>query len=353
MKALQTVIVLILFLGSPVWAAMRLGVPPPGQLYHGVFPGGHSGTEDDLTPEDLKSYEDTVGMKAVWVYFSNNWYQSRAFPQKTAEWVRAAGAVPFIRLMLRSDPEQNHAEPVFKLKALSEGKFDSDLEAWARGAKAFGSPLIVEWGTEVNGKWFSWNGFWNGGEGKGPKLFIAVFRRIVGLMQAQGAENISWVFHLNADDDPSEAWNRFENYYPGDDVVDWVGISAYGAQTPMDPWDATPFRESIDSCYPRTQKMAPAKPAVILEFGCTKGHPSVDPASWARDALSDLLSLRWPKIIGFSWWNEAWQNDEDRKHDTTMRVQDIPALAEVFRKELGASKDRILDRPLARTFPKP
>ncbi len=334
--------------------ASRMAPPPIGSLYHAVFPGGRSGEEDDVTPADLASYEETVGRRAAWVYISNNWYRSRSFPTATAAWVRSSGAVPFIRLMLRSDAEQNHAEPTFNVQAILDGRFDEDLKAWARGARAFGGPLLVEWGTEVNGEWFSWNGRWNGGgtttgfgdpyRPDGPERFVAAYRRIVGLMRGEGASTITWVFHVDAHDVPQVDWNRLENYYPGDDVVDWIGVSAYGAQRPTDA-RADTFREAMDPVYERIVRLAPSKPIAVLEFGCTTGGLAARADLWAGAALDDLLGGRWPRVIGFSWWNERWQNDADRSHDTNMRVQDDSTLAMAFRGRLQAAGSRVVERP--------
>jgi len=49
-------------------------IPPPleGYLYHGVYPGGVSGAESDLTAEDLRGYEEAAGKRAAWVHFSHN-----------------------------------------------------------------------------------------------------------------------------------------------------------------------------------------------------------------------------------------------------------------------------------------
>lgn len=335
--------------------ARRVFPPPEGRLYHGVFPGGNSGEEDDLTPKDVETYEKHVGARVAWVYFSHNWYAGRAFPRKTAEWIRDRGSVPFIRLMLRSSAEQSVEEPEFTVEKIAVGEFDDDLTAWARGAKAFGTPLLVEWGTEMNGEWFSWNGKWHGGgecgefgdpeRPDGPERFAAAYRHIVETMRGAGADNLTWVLHVNANDGPEEPWNRFEEYYPGEDVVDWVGISAYGPQLPSDD-EASPFRDMMDPAVMRVEAMAPGKPIVALEFGCTAGSKAAKPEAWAAAALDDLLARRWRSIVGFSWWNERWENDDVRAHDTTMRVQDIPELAAAFKKRLGAAKDRLQDRPV-------
>ena len=309
--------------------------PPPGMLYHGVYPGGVTGEEDDITPGDLSSYESIVGKTAAWTYFSDNWYRSRAFPRATATWIRAAGSVPFIRLMLL-DSARRKPNKLFTLAHVVRGDFDTDLRAWGDAARDFGSPLIVEFGTEVNGSWFPWNGKWNGGAKKGPTLFVAAYRHIHDVIAGEGATDLTWVFHVNGDDEPGAKWNRFENYYPGDAYVDWVAVSAYGAQEPTERWCGS-FRDSMDAAYPRLRAMAPTKPVIVAELGVTSRNPLCNQADWAQAALADLTSFRWPTVIGFSWWNEQWQNDNKPAHDTDMRVQDNPALAAVFQNLVGAN----------------
>jgi hypothetical protein len=361
----QTTRYILLFAGLAVLLACggahrvrKVALPRNARLYHGVYPGGKTGAEDDITPQVVDEYENLVGQPVAWVYFSDNWFHQRTFPLKTATWIRQRGAVPFIRLMLRSSAAERQAEPLFTLQAIIDGQFDPDLRTWAQGARAFGSPLLVEWGTECNGEWFPWNGKWNGGAEKGdfgdpekaagPQRFVAAYRHIVQIMRDEGADNLTWVFHVNSDDAPDQDWNHFENYYPGDDVVDWVGVSCYGPLTPQDQDDPSPFREELDDAYPRLRAMAPHKPIMVLEFGCTGGNPRVQPDLWAQAALTDLLGGRWPKVRGFSWWNEHWENDDTPAHDTTMRVQDLPALAQVFHDQLAAHAAQLQTRPVYR-----
>ena len=322
---------------APITAILPL--PPSGSLYHGVYPGGVTGEEDDLTLADLTAYETASGKTAAWVYFSDNWYHGRAFPASTATWIRDHGSVPYIRLMLRSSADQNKSEPVYTLSKIINGAFDNDLRAWCDGARDFGARLIVEYGTEVNGEWFSWNGKWNGGGASigygdpafpnGPERFRDAYRRIIQVCRDEGALNITWVFHVNDGDWPNVSWNRFENYYPGDEYIDWLAVSSYGAQTPLDD-DWPVFRESMDSVYPRLAALTPDKPIIVAEFGVTANNPLGSQSLWARDALTDLLAFRWPRVMGFSWWNEWWQNDNNPAHDTDMRLQTNPSLAQVF-----------------------
>lgn len=310
-------------------------------IYHGIFPGGKTGEEDDITIADVTSYERTVGKKVAWVYFSNNWYSDRKFPLATATWIRRHGAIPFIRLMLLDSWRKPRTNRDYSLDSIAAGKFDKDLKAWARAARDFKTPLLVEYGTEVNGHWFPWNGQHNGGR-RGPEMFKQAYRHIIDVMKKQGANNIRWVFHMDVDDNPRESWNRFENYYPGHNYIDWLGFSAYGAATPMaDEWPS--FRKLVDPIYPRLADLAMGKPIVVLEFGVTNGHPKMDQAQWAEAALTDITSGRWPGIVGFSWWNEAWENDNNPAHNTNMRVQDNPKLAAVF-KRLVCGNPKVTDR---------
>jgi hypothetical protein len=83
-----------------------------------VYPGGISGEEDDLTLNDLESYEQAAGKTAAWVFFSHNWYHGRQFPLTTAAWIRQAGSIPYIRLMLRSEAGGEGGDGEYTLQAI-------------------------------------------------------------------------------------------------------------------------------------------------------------------------------------------------------------------------------------------
>lgn len=344
----------------------RVAPPPAGQLYHGVFPGGSNTWEEDITPDQVTAYERSAGKKAAWVYFSDNWFNpaDRKFPAATANWIRQRGSTPYVRLMTRTAQKKGGvagADPVFTLQRIIDGQFDADLRAWATAAKNFGSPLIAEWGTEFNGDWFNWNGKWSGGattnkvgdptKPDGPERFVAAYRHIVQVMRAAGAGNVTWVWHANATDWPAESWNRMENYYPGNDVVDWVGLSLYGSQRPTQARTAL-FRADMDAAYRRLSALAPSKPVVVSEFGATATSAGLSGAKYAAGALNDLLSHRWSRVIGFAWWNERWQNDTNPawnpKVDTDMRLQDNADLAGAFRTAFRTYSSRVAEKMVTR-----
>ena len=51
-----------------------------------------------------------------------------------------------------------------------------------------------------------------------------------------------------------------------------------------------------------------------------------------------------------SWWNEAWENDDDPAHNTNMRVQDNPPLADVFQRLVG-TQDKVLGSAVLTDLP--
>ena len=139
-----------------------------------------------------------------------------------------------------------------------------------------------------------------------------------------------------------EEWNRFENYYPGDEWIDWVGVSVYGRQVPKDR-RAVSFRFQMDWVYDRLRRLT-GKPVIVCEFGTISDEHQ---AAWAKAALLDILGGRWPKVIGFSWWNAKFENDSVTGRQSNMRVQENPALLAVFRKYV-AQERRVISRPIVR-----
>ncbi len=332
-------------------------IPEPASttlIYHGVTTHswstlwGLTGQADAIKAE-VDAYEAAAGRTVAWVGFAHEWQtDGRAFPSDVAISIRNRGATPLIFLNLRSVDvidEAQQVESLYTLDAIISGQFDSDFVTWADGAKSFGSDLIVDWGWEMNGDWAPWNGIHNGGQSEGPQRFQQAYRHIIELMRSRGASNIRWAFHVNFPEYPEEPWNAFENYYPGDDVIDYVGVSIYGTQSPID--ESFPsFTSNMDSAYSRLVEMAPQKPVFVFEFG-TSENPLGDQAQWADDALANILSGRWPAVRSFAWWNDYWEcwcQDGNPAHDTEMRVEVAPGLATVFKSRLSEEKN-IGDHP--------
>ncbi len=44
-----------------------------------------------------------------------------------------------------------------------------------------------------------------------------------------------------------QSWNNIRNYYAGDNYIDWIGISIYGADQPYTEWKS--FSQILDTVY--------------------------------------------------------------------------------------------------------
>jgi len=276
LKAYQRGINSPLFTAKSHIISKKLYPPYNGSIYHAAYPDFGS-TEDNITTTAIKAFETLAKKEIVWAYFSNNWYSDIRFPLSQVKTIHESRKIPFIRLMPRSDFRQGGPDPLYTLQKIIDGEFDKALSEWAMEAKKIGVPLCVEFGTEVNGDWFSWNGTYNGGattdlhgdkkKADGPERFRDAYRHVVDLFRSHGVDNITWFFHVNASSSPEEPWNQIEHYYPGDDYIDWLGISVYGPQTKDDAY--TSFREIMDKVYPVLIKIS-NKPIAILEWGITE-----------------------------------------------------------------------------------
>lgn len=294
--------------------AYRLAVPRRG-IYHAAFPA-FGPAEDTVTRRHIDQFARNIsGKDLTWAYFSDNWFDGISFPTGDVNTIRSRGVIPFIRVMTRSTWEAC-ADRKFSLQKIISGRFDRELHRYAQAAARINGPLIMEFGTEMNGDWFPWSGACNGGGTRGgygsgrladgPERFRDAYRHLIDIFRQEGAYNVTWVFHINGAGSPAAAWNAPANYYPGDDYIDWLGVSAYGAQTPatIRTWNPS-FREVMDQAYRSVASVSPRKPIALLEFGVIENK---NKPQWIRDALADLASGRYPRVKAVAWWHSDWQN---------------------------------------------
>ena len=103
-------------------------------------------------------------------------------------------------------------------------------------------------------------------------------------------------------------WNKIRNYYPGDDYIDWIGISVYGADEPHVEWKS--FTEIMDGAYPELAAISSTKPLAIFEFAVIEEPSEGDKSEWIKNALDSLEDGRYPRIKGVSNWDEKWVDQE-------------------------------------------
>ncbi len=254
-------------------------IPLDGIKYFASFPD-FCGEEDCVSKERIANYENLIGKNIAWAYFSNNWYDTIQFPYNEVNTIINAGKTPFIRMMARSEFEEYRIDPVWNLKDIINGKYDEALTTWFEEAKNIDENLLVEFGTEMNGFWFSWNGKYYGAGTKtgygdpnypdGPEIFRDAYRHIIDICNETGADNITWFFHFDVNSDPEEDWNDPVLYYPGDNYIDWLGVSTYGPFQRGDKYNDLRPEDLLEKAHKKFKEISEDKPYAILEFGVTE-----------------------------------------------------------------------------------
>ncbi len=252
-------------------------IPNPDGIYHSAFPD-FGGQENFVSDEKIIAFEDLVEKEIAWAYFSNNWIGGIFFPIDDVQIIHNTGKTPFIRLMARSDFQEYGQDETYTMERIIQGDFDAELNTWFIQAANLGYPILCEFGTEVNGNWFPWNGQYSGagitdayGDANypdGSERFRDAYRHIIDIANLNNANNITWFFHIDVNGEPDMNWNTINYYYPGDNYIDWLGFSAYG------PYDTNAemeyFSELVEQVYPKLQEISTEKPIAVLEFGVTE-----------------------------------------------------------------------------------
>jgi hypothetical protein len=252
-------------------------IPRTDGIYHSAFPD-FGGQENFVSDEKIVAFEDLVGKDIAWAYFSNNWIGGVFFPLDDFEIIHNNGKTPFVRLMARSDFSEDEADETYTMQKIIDGDFDTELNTWFVQAANLDYPILAEFGTEMNGEWFPWNGKYAGagttteyGDPNypdGPERFRDAYRHIIDIANANNADNITWFFHADVHSVPEVDWNSINYYYPGDNYIDWLGFSAYGPYNKNAEMEY--FSEMIEDVYPKLTELSPNKPIAVLEFGVSE-----------------------------------------------------------------------------------
>lgn len=253
------------------------------------------GAYDNRLPasfEGLLQLEDALDQPLPIVHMFAAWGEEpeHRFPRRIAETVWEVGSVPMItwepwlstfdsrshsHLSDREDPDQGG------MKAVARGEYDFFLREWLTEAATFGRPMFVRFGHEMNDAYrYAW-----GPHNNRPEEYVAAFRHVVMTAREVGATNILWVWS------PHIAYDGFTEYYPGDDVVDWVAATVlnYGNIAYWSEW------WTFDDIFTRRYDTLAGfgKPIMIAEMATLMAGG--ERAPWFEQALS-RLPQRLPEV---------------------------------------------------------
>jgi mannan endo-1,4-beta-mannosidase len=262
----------------------------PGS-YIGLYPAGAPGSYAGVA-----AFTTATGIKPDVVPYYSGWLEP--FQVGFAMTAADNGAVPLVQM----DPDD------VSVAAIASGKSDAYLSDFAEAVRAFRHPVILSFGHEMNGNWYSWSN-----QHTSPAVFLTAWRHIVRLFRAQGARNVTWLWAVNV----INAQNGVPSpraWWPGANYVTWVGIDGYYLR-PSSTF-ASLFGPTIAAVRALTRH-----PILISETAAT-------PSTGQPAKIADLFAgVRLYELLGFVWF--------DSVHDGDWRLRSPAAIAAFRRGAAG------------------
>jgi mannan endo-1,4-beta-mannosidase len=156
---------------------------------------------------NVDRFAQAVGRTPNLVLYYSGWPER--FKAKFANTAAAHGATTLVEM----DPTR------VSLDRIANGAYDPYLVSYARAVAKFGKRVVISFGHEMNGYWYSW-----AYHQSSPASFVAAWRHIVTVFRQHDATNVIWLWQVNsasAKTGPVHAW------WPGASYVNWVGVSGY------------------------------------------------------------------------------------------------------------------------------
>jgi hypothetical protein len=257
---------------------------------YGMYIGLYS-EQDPAMQNNFTKSEQLYGKKHA-LYLAYSPYND-SFPKQYAVRAKEAGAA----LQIAWEPSQG----------LDAVKDDAHLREWARAAKASGIPIFLRYASEMNGNWVVWHG--------DPQKYIEKFRLVHDVM-AQEAPNVAMVW--SPGDVPAYS---MDVYYPGDDYVDWVGVSLYTepyengdpAQSNM---QATSPIERLDSLYKTYSDRKPLmlSESAVSHYAHIPDESFTDYGLLNLQRLYEIMPLKYPRLKSITYFNVDLKNRESRNN---------------------------------------
>jgi len=231
---------------------------------------------------------------------------SRIFPTKWAENPERQGVTLFVYMNIGCQG----------LTDFLKGKEDKDIEVFAEGAAEYGEKngsFFITTMAEMNASWWPY-GLTN--------KFVPAWKRAWHIFEQKGVNKYAtWVWEPYCLDATIESKiDHPDRYYPGDEFVDWVGLSAYN----VDEGGMGPsFKTMVSRTYNDMSNTHPTKPIMQAEFG-KLNLPGQ--AGWIKNAYQTIKSTPGMKA---AIYQAVFNVDEDT--DFTFREESYQPLREILK----------------------
>jgi Glycosyl hydrolase family 26 len=200
------------------------------------------------------------------------------------------------------------------LSSIANGHYDSYLRSYALAVKAFGGQVILSFGHEMNGYWYSWSL----GHTSAP-VFVNAWRHIVNLFRDFGVRNVTWLWTVNVvgPRTPSPA-----RWWPGRSYVNWVGIDGYYRNS------SSGFSSVFGPTIVDVRELT-SDPILIAE---TAAQPSANQSARIAELFAGVHTYG---LLGFVWFDEDDMSVSSPGEIEYWRLSSPAALA-AFRRDVKA-----------------
>jgi serine/threonine protein kinase len=217
---------------------------------------------------------------------------------------------------------RHHVVPLVQIEptdasvaAIAAGSYDDYLTAYADAVRDFGHPVVISFGDEMNASWSSW-----GSGHVSPHHFIAAWQHVVTLFRQQGADNVTWLWTVQAD---TRGTAPIALWWPGAKYVSWVGIDGFYYR-PSDTFEGV-FVQTIDDIRAIT-----GKPILLSE---TAVGPAAGQFAKIQDLFRGMVHYR---LLGLVWFDV---DQHGGIYHQDWRIQGSQAAEDAFR--LGVRHDLV------------
>jgi hypothetical protein len=188
----------------PVSRMLPAGQGVPIGVYEAAFPGN---------PTAGSAFSAATGVHPRMLEYFSSW--NEPFMSTFAVAAHSSGAVPIVQL-----------EPAnVSLASIIAGQSDAYLRQYALSARLYRYPVILSFGHEMNGYWYSW-----GNTKSSPAQFIAAWQHVVTVFRSAGATNVKWLWAVNnfvGAGSTTTISGDVQQWWPGQQWVDLVGVDGY------------------------------------------------------------------------------------------------------------------------------
>jgi hypothetical protein len=218
------------------------------------------------------------------------------------------GMLPLLTWELRPKADMGpggavHQRPGYALADIANGSLDPYLRTYAHQVAALGLPLAIRLDHEMNGDWYPWSVYAkvNDRDGRtGAEWYQLMWQHVHDIFTRAGATNVLWVWSPNI-----ITWARsdFRNFYPGDDYVDWIGLSGYYRRTVTTPDFDTTYGPTLRKLRSPTLFPHAPKPILLSEIGATENGGNK--VIWINNLFAAFRSPENADLLGFAWFHNT------------------------------------------------